>query len=397
MKIGILTFHRPANFGANLQAYSSMCYLRSLGYEVKVIDYIRPGDFGYRKSVDIKQFEAHKIFVEKWLALTKQATTSEELCQVVEEEGFDAIVVGADAVWRSPKDTNIYFAEWLFDNRRLANIPVASISPAHMGNGFLSISENERDVIHKCLMKFKYITVRDIWTKEVINRDLFNGEEFVKIINPDPVFTMYRNIEGKVWDSRGRNEKGYYLMSLPTNWANGGRFASKKKKWFDDFKARVHRAGYELVELPIPEGKSGMPFDYIVDYPIDPIQWFLWIKNAKAFCGLRFHAIVSSISNGTPFYSIDSYGDNSRISKILDIIGLHKMARRRDNSSKIYNLLKGSVFEEYRSDTLIEFESAKKIFNMLESAKVADVIKFRDINLSVFDKNLTELLNAISK
>lgn len=397
MKIGILTFHRPANFGANLQAYSSMCYLRALGYEVKVIDYIRPGDVGYRKSVDIKQFEAHKIFVEKRLALTKQATTSEELCQVVEEEGFDAIVVGADAVWRSPKDTNIYFAEWLFDNRRLANIPVASISPAHMGNGFLSISENERDVIHKCLMKFKYITVRDIWTKEVINRDLFNGEEFVKIINPDPVFTMYRNIEGEVWDSRGRNEKGYYLMSLPTNWANDGRFASKKKKWFDDFKAHVHRAGYELVELPIPEGKSGMSFDYIVDYPIDPIQWFLWIKNAKAFCGLRFHAIVSSISNGTPFYSIDSYGDNSRISKILDIIGLHKMARRRDNRSKIYNLLKGSVFEDYRSDTLIELESAKKIFNMLESTKVTDVIKFRDINLSVFDKNLTELLNALSK
>ena len=73
------------------------------------------------------------------------------------------------------------------------------------------------------------------------------------------------------------------------------------------------------------------------------------------------------------------------------------MARRRDNSSKIYNLLKGSVFEEYRSDTLIEFVSAKKIFNMLESTKVTDIIKFRDINLSVFDKNLTELLNAISK
>lgn len=397
MKIGILTFHRPANFGANLQAYSSMCYLRALGYEVKVIDYVRSGDVGYRNSVDAKQFEAHKIFVEKRLTLTKQATTSEELCQVVEEEGFDAIVVGADAVWRSPNDSNIYFGEWLFDNLRLANIPVASISPAHMGNGFLSVSENEREAIHKCLMKFKYITVRDIWTKEVINRDLFKGEEFVKIINPDPVFTMCRNIEGEVWDARGRKEKGYYLMSLPTNWVNGGRFVSKKKKWFDDFKAHVHRAGYELVELPIPEGKSGMPFDYIVDYPIDPIQWFLWIKNAKAFCGLRFHAIVSSISNGTPFYSIDSYGDNSRISKILDIIGLYKMARRRDNSSKIYNLLKGSVFEEYRSDTLIEFVSAKKIFNMLESTKVTDIIKFRDINLSVFDKNLTELLNAISK
>ena len=52
MKIGILTFHRPANFGANLQAYCSMCYLRSLGYEAKVIDYVRAGDLEYRKQVD---------------------------------------------------------------------------------------------------------------------------------------------------------------------------------------------------------------------------------------------------------------------------------------------------------------------------------------------------------
>ena len=32
MKIGILTFHRPSNFGANLQAFSSYRYLTSWGY-----------------------------------------------------------------------------------------------------------------------------------------------------------------------------------------------------------------------------------------------------------------------------------------------------------------------------------------------------------------------------
>lgn len=397
MKIGILTFHRPANFGANLQAYSSMCYLSSLGHEVKVIDYVRQTDFDYKNKVDIRQYEAHKHFVEVRLSLTKQMTTDEDLCRIVKEEAFDAIVIGADAVWRSPKDNNVYFAEWLFKNKDIKDVAVASISPAHMGNGYCNISDDKRKAIHECLSKFKYITVRDAWTKEVVNRDIFGGETFVRNVNPDPVFTLFRFIDDEQWNNCGQKSKGYYLMSLPKNWVNVGKFADKKRKWFAQFKAYVNGAGYKLVELPIPEGKSGMKFDYTIDYPIDPLQWFLWIKNAKAFCGLRFHAIVSSISNGTPFYSIDSYGDNGRIAKILDLVGLHKMARKRDVKSKIYNLLKGSTLEKNRCGAMIECESPKKIFSKLESTTSMDVIKFRDSNLSVFDKNMSEMLKAVSK
>ena len=397
MKIGILTFHRPANFGANLQAYSSMCYLSSLGHEVKVIDYVRQTDFDYKNKVDIRQYEAHKHFVEVRLSLTKQITTDEDLCRIVKEEAFDAIVIGADAVWRSPKDNNVYFAEWLVKNKDIKDVAVASISPAHMGNGYCNISDDKRKAIHECLSKFKYITVRDAWTKEVVNRDIFIGDSFVRNINPDPVFTLYRFINDEQWNNCGQKSKGYYLMSLPKNWVNVGKFADKKRKWFAQFKAYVNGAGYKLVELPIPEGKSGMKFDYSIDYPIDPLQWFLWIKNAKAFCGLRFHAIVSSISNGTPFYSIDAYGDNGRIAKILDLVGLHKMARKRDVKSKIYNLLKDSTLERNRCGAMIECESPKKVFSILESTNSMDVIKFRDGNLSVFDKNMSEMLKAISK
>ena len=39
MKIGILTFHRAHNYGAVLQAYALKTFLRSLGHNVKLIDY----------------------------------------------------------------------------------------------------------------------------------------------------------------------------------------------------------------------------------------------------------------------------------------------------------------------------------------------------------------------
>jgi len=41
MKIGILTYHAPYNFGANLQAYTTSLYLKSLGHDPMIIDYGR--------------------------------------------------------------------------------------------------------------------------------------------------------------------------------------------------------------------------------------------------------------------------------------------------------------------------------------------------------------------
>ena len=73
MKIGILTYHRPCNFGANLQAYASSQYLKSLGHDVKVIDFIREIDRTYYATkIPQIQHEAHQTFVEQNLPLTKQ-------------------------------------------------------------------------------------------------------------------------------------------------------------------------------------------------------------------------------------------------------------------------------------------------------------------------------------
>lgn len=397
MRIGILTFHRPANFGANLQAYSTTCYFKALGHEVKVIDYIRAGDLKYKDLVNLNQFYAHKYFVENRLPLTRQVMDESGLSEVVAEEKFELLLIGSDAVWRSPQDNNIYFAQWLYDSSPLRKIKVASISPAHMGDGYESLSINQRTAIRECLKRFNFITVRDVWTKYVINRDIFNGEDFIKIVNPDPVFSLYRFIENEIWDSKGISTKSYYLMSLPKQWTMTGKFSKKKRSWFDKFKRNVNNAGYKLIELPIPEGKSGLPFDYSIDYPIDPLQWFLWIRNAKAFCGLRFHAIVSSISNGTPFYSVDSYGDNSMYTKMLDMLGLHTLARSRDKNSKIYNLLEGSQFSKFRCGSDIEFESPSRLFKMLENMSSDDIIKFRDSKLRLFDKNMNEMLKIIAR
>lgn len=390
MKIGILTFHRPANFGANLQAYSTFRYLSSLGHDVKVIDYVREADLSYKERVCPKQYDAHQCFVNTRLKMTRQANDSESLVSVVADEKFDLIVVGADAVWRLPKDGDIYFAKWLFESPMLKGTKVASLSAAHMGQGFMSLPQAHKEALAKCLKQFSHISVRDEWTKAKV--DEVAGEELEITVNPDPVMMLSDFVEDEAWDGRGIESKRYIAMTLPKDWCKGGKLSGLRHKWFSRFKALVNDAGYKLVELPVPEGKSGMTFDFIVDYPIDSLQWFMWLKNARGFCGLRFHAIVSSISCGTPFYSIDSYGSSSRKSLLLDILGLHRIARKDDVFSKIRNLLKGSEFEDCRTGKYIELENPKRVFSKIINANAANIIAFRDANRKVFVNTVNKIL-----
>ena len=140
-----------------------------------------------------------------------------------------------------------------------------------------------------------------------------------------------------------------------------------------------------------------MPFDHTVQFPIDPLQWYLWIKNAKAYCGLRFHAIVSSISAGTPFFSIDSYGTCTRITYLLQKLGLYKLAAKGDENSKIRNILKDSKFEEYRIDSFIENLPAKRLFNMLEKVDGKEIRSLRDNFINEYVSNMQQMFNAIAK
>lgn len=394
MKIGIFTFHAPCNFGANLQAYSSYCFFLNFGHEVNIINYLRKNDYEYENKVPKEQYYAHQRFIQEKLPLTELVSTVEELRLLVKNKGFDLIIVGADAVWRYKNGELTYFMEWLFRDKMIANIPVVAMSAAHMGNGFKRIPVKQRIAIKDCLSQFKYISVRDFWTMKIINRDIFKGQEFVRILNPDPVFLLDKYVQ-EDWLNGGIKSKSYFLMTLPKNWLSHSRKEQKRRRWFNEFKNIVKGQGYQLIELPLPEGISGMDFDYTIPYPIDPLQWFLWIKNARAFCGLRFHAIVSSFASGTPFFSIDSYGSVSLISRILTEVGLYKIARLLDTNSKIRNLLKPTPFAANRVTRDIENVKPYILFCQLESMEINVIEEVREVHIELFEKNMSEMLNIV--
>ncbi len=389
MKIGIFTYFNGCNFGENLQVFTSFKFFSSLGHDVWVVNYSKDGEpYPYHRYPE-KQAIAHKSFAETRLKLT-ELVSQDDLPKFIKDNHFDVVAFGADAVWnkRDRVDLAVYSAQWLNDVVWERPLRVIGLSPAFMGTTYSDLTEIEKDNFRKGILNFTYPNVRDEWTRDIVNKEIM-GSDYIKTINPDPVFLLNELCPDK-WDSiqSGIVSKNYYVMTLPNN-------CPALDGWLRRFRKEVNQRGYKLVELPLPDGESNCnEFDFKVPYPIDPLQWFLWLKNAKAFVGLRFHAVVSCISAGTPFYSLDVYGRIPRWLYYLNRLGFHKKDRVLNTQSKIRNLLEGSGLENFRMNGIyVNRLNPKSLIKKLESCDIRKIAEFRDKNVSKFKKNMDEALN----
>lgn len=392
MKIGILTYHSPLNFGANLQAYCSKCLLESFGHEVKIINYVSGKSKQCDNEIDIKA-QGHIEFVRNYLCNTPELYTGEEIYTFVKKEGIQLIVIGADAVWsKSNKERlSVFYGKWLFESDLADKVAVVSMSVAFMGDTYKDLPQSYKQDFSNCLKKFAYVTVRDEWTRERINDDIF-GYDFVENVNPDPVIWLsdyLKDYQLKYPD--GIDKMNYIVMSLPVNWNKSERH----RKWFTAFKDIVHENGLRLVELPLPEGLSGMDFDYTVHYPINPLDWFCWIRDARAFCGLRFHAVVSCISCGVPFFSIDVYGKSSKSVSVINRLGGYDFVGKFDKKSKIWNLLHNTKFDKNRVHGNIDVISPQEVYNRITKIEREDIIHYRDALRSKYRFHLDKMFSKV--
>ena len=101
MKIGILTFYRVANFGANLQALSTYQFLRNNGHTPIMINYY---DKDWYACFDAKaqqnlQVQEHLNFVNEYLpSQSSLCFSADDINAEIERLEIEAIIVGSDAV-----------------------------------------------------------------------------------------------------------------------------------------------------------------------------------------------------------------------------------------------------------------------------------------------------------
>ena len=182
MKIGILTFHKAANYGAVLQAYALQRYLMLQGHDVEIVDYQclpieqmhSPNYFlhckGFknklkqliRRPIKTKKRKLFDDFIERKLELSaerciKKEDIKKELCNK-----YNIVITGSDQVW-NPILT-LCDTTYLLD---FADKEVRKVSYA-ASIGLNDLSEEYVTLYKKCLSEFYKISVREKQAKRIL-------------------------------------------------------------------------------------------------------------------------------------------------------------------------------------------------------------------------------------
>ena len=211
MKIGILTFYKVVNFGANLQALSTYQYLKTHGYTPVMINYQSTQmNLSVLKRLQTdRQAESHLRFVDSHLRnQTKLCSTIKDVIDVLEQEKINNLIIGSDAVIqhhpvlsrihigrRKPIYIENIIPERLFPNPFWGiglspKIKIALMSASSQNSRYDLFSQSIKREMHHSLSHFSYISVRDSWTE----RMLFSITKEHYPITPDPVFAFNQNV-----------------------------------------------------------------------------------------------------------------------------------------------------------------------------------------------------------
>lgn len=372
MKIGILTFSRAINFGANLQACSTYYYLKNHGYDPMFIDYTPSDGKNEFKSFPLKQVEAHRAFQQQF-SYTEVCHNSEEVAQVIKRNAIHNIIIGSDAVAQH----HPFVARIVFPSRRIVSIMhpakdklfpnpfwgefldflenpvnVYLMSVSNQQSQYKSFSKEEIGNMMRYVSQFKYISVRDEWTRsmyEYISNGLISPE-----VTPDPVFAFNYNVPfvpSKEDTVKKFNLPDKYILLALHN------AHTVSNKWVKNFESICKKNGYGCIAFPFPYGiVNANVLERRVELPLSPIDWYSLIKYADGYVGHNMHTIVSALHNSVPCFCMDQYGRHI----------LSQFVVKR--SSKIYHILNAAGFPEYRSpsNTIIDLTpSPSKIFDLL--------------------------------
>ena len=216
MRIGILTYQRAENYGAQLQAYALKTYLAGLGHDVDFVDYWPDYHRRYFELFSLRKFRESSLrgkmvllyYTLFWHQARKrrqqnlQAFMHEELGLPLEAKyhsdhdvvkEFDVVFYGSDQIWRRQcMPSHPGFDLWYFgsDNVHARKIAYA----ASMGS--IDVKEDEKKILKKHLQGFEAISVREESLKEWLTSIGIQSQ-----IVCDPVFLL----EKEVWLSLANN------------------------------------------------------------------------------------------------------------------------------------------------------------------------------------------------
>jgi hypothetical protein len=400
MKVGIITYYKVPNFGANLQAVSTYLHLKSNGHNPVFISYIpKEGLKVIEQGKEDPQWKAHLDFVNSIITVqTPICQTADEVLKVVHDYSLDGIIVGSDALLQHhPYITRIrkgrrkpFFIMPVTSDRLFPNfcwgvgisdkVPMALMSVSSQNSEYNLFLSSTKRKMGKALSHFRYISVRDTWTQDMLR--VITKKDFS--VTPDPVFAFNQNANSII-PSKDDILKRF---GLPTKYALMSLFSQVlPEDTISGLKRLLNGEGISLVVLPLPTGVNFKHnADAEVKRPLSPIDWYALLKYSQAYIGSNMHPIVTCLHNAVPCFSIDNWG-------CVDFWG----RKKNDGSSKVEHIM--SAFGVSTNHRLITKSycnvSAKEIFDGIKSFPREMVSQIASEYVKRYNGMMKDIINSI--
>lgn len=343
-KIGILTFHQVANYGAVLQCFALKKTIEDLGMQCDVINY------------KCKQLEKNESIIKwnKHFAISLMKFLSQGVGTKNKRRAFDRFlkircnieiahevdgsqlyyhtyITGSDQVWNLKLTNNdfTYFLENIHDAKKIAYA-------ASFGENAI-IKEYEERIL-KDIQCFDYVSVREIQAKEYLQQ-----KEIYSELVCDPVFLLSQSEWVKLLDnSKLESEKFLLLYCI-----------EKDEKTFEF--ARKIASAQNLKVIYINQNFFFKEKGFTYKRGIGPEEFLWYLYNAEIVVTNSFHGTSFSIIFHKSFITDIWWRgkENQRIKSLLHCAGLSH--RTIDTMEKNLN-----VFED-----LIDYKEVDEKITLL--------------------------------
>lgn len=320
MKIGLVTYFWPNNYGAKLQAYALQRSLEASGVVCEIINY-NPQE-NRPKSRSIKNIPA-KFFkcavnlrygreIEKGLERFLQFDSLFHLTEKIKDvsalanlSDFNGFVCGSDQIWRNPK-VGFYFLDFAQDNQaRISYAPSFGVS---------QVPTEQHSLYAELLSKFNSISVRETEGAAII-RTLI-GQDVPVVLDPTLLLSAdeWRSL---AQEPSRKLPKGYVLNYSVQNTSPCFQVAKQAAK---------------LLNLPLVtiDVSRRLAFNFGTQkyYDLGPKEWLCVFDRASYVVSSSFHGTAFAINFQKPFISVcqgtQTLNTNSRMLSLSKLLGLEK-------------------------------------------------------------------------
>ena len=316
MIVGIVTFHKPYNFGGCLQALATSYILSSLGHTPYFVDYwpkyhqeqysifsfhrfftmptVKDSIFYLRNSIvnfkaNCERRKVFTSFINRYIS-----PQSKPVC-----ECFDVIVYGSDQIWRKQPGLNKYNPVYFACNQFKASRHVAFSASM----GILPHNSEDDALLKDYIGHFSQMSVREGDLKEYVEKLGFKDV----YLTLDPTLLLTINDWNKIIKLQKFDGRKYLLV-----YALNGCF---------DYTVIQQFAQSKGLDVKYIDGNSKCITNHSDVQTVGPDDFVNLIRNAEYVLSSSFHGLAFSIIFHKEFY-VSFKVNAARAKTLLDNCGL---------------------------------------------------------------------------